>query len=77
MPAELRTDHLDVPSARRLPVAHPRRAEILSRHAAAVDAGLPTYRDPVSGFAVFTAAFLARRGDCCESGCRHCPFVDA
>lgn len=24
---------------------------------------------------VFTAGFLFRRGYCCESGCRHCPFV--
>ena len=23
---------------------------------------------------VFTARFLRRRGYCCESGCRHCPF---
>jgi Family of unknown function (DUF5522)/Cysteine-rich CWC len=23
---------------------------------------------------VFTARFLRRRGHCCESGCRHCPF---
>jgi hypothetical protein len=23
---------------------------------------------------VFTASFLLRRGYCCESGCRHCPF---
>ena len=23
---------------------------------------------------VFTAAFLARRGRCCGSGCRHCPY---
>jgi hypothetical protein len=23
---------------------------------------------------VFTAAFHRRRGYCCESGCRHCPF---
>jgi hypothetical protein len=23
---------------------------------------------------VFTAAFLRRRGHCCESGCRHCPY---
>lgn len=23
---------------------------------------------------VFTARFLLRRGYCCESGCRHCPF---
>ena len=26
------------------------------------------------GFLVFTAAFLLRRGHCCESGCRHCPY---
>ena len=24
----------------------------------------------------FTAEFLASRGYCCESGCRHCPFID-
>jgi len=23
---------------------------------------------------VFTADFLLRRGYCCESGCRHCPY---
>jgi len=23
---------------------------------------------------VFTSAFLRRRGYCCESGCRHCPW---
>jgi len=34
----------------------------------------PSYRDPVSGLAVFTAAFLAERGWCCGSGCRHCPY---
>jgi hypothetical protein len=26
------------------------------------------------GFMVFTADFLRRRGYCCESGCRHCPY---
>jgi len=23
---------------------------------------------------VFTTAYLRRRGFCCESGCRHCPY---
>jgi hypothetical protein len=23
---------------------------------------------------VFTAAYLLRRGPCCASGCRHCPY---
>jgi hypothetical protein len=26
------------------------------------------------GLLVFTAAFLLKRGYCCESGCRHCPY---
>jgi hypothetical protein len=26
------------------------------------------------GLFVFTAAFLEKRGYCCESGCRHCPY---
>lgn len=27
-----------------------------------------------NGLFVFTAAFLRKRGYCCESGCRHCPY---
>lgn len=26
------------------------------------------------GLFVFTSAFLLKRGYCCESGCRHCPY---
>jgi len=26
------------------------------------------------GLMVFTAAFLRRRGYCCENNCRHCPY---
>jgi len=26
------------------------------------------------GKMVFTASFLLRRGFCCQSGCRHCPY---
>lgn len=26
------------------------------------------------GLLVFTASFLLKRGYCCESGCRHCPY---
>jgi hypothetical protein len=26
---------------------------------------------------VFTARYLLRRGYCCESGCRHCPYTNA
>ncbi len=73
----LRADHLYLPAPERLSLQHPLRLEILSRHRAAVESGIPTYRDPASGLAVLTAAFLAGRGYCCESGCRHCPFVGA
>jgi len=27
-----------------------------------------------AGLMVFTAAFHLRRGYCCRSGCRHCPY---
>jgi hypothetical protein len=27
-----------------------------------------------NGFLVFTAIYLQRRGYCCQSGCRHCPY---
>ncbi len=26
------------------------------------------------GFIVMTAVYLRKRGYCCESGCRHCPY---
>ena len=31
------------------------------------------YSDP-DGLLVFTAAYHRRRGYCCGSGCRHCPY---
>jgi hypothetical protein len=27
-----------------------------------------------NGFLVFTAIYLQKRGYCCQSGCRHCPY---
>ena len=30
-----------------------------------------------NGLFVFTSEFLRKRGYCCESGCRHCPYVDS
>jgi hypothetical protein len=65
----------DEPHPSRLAPDHPRRAEILARHAAAVAAGRSTYLDPATGYTVFTAPALAATGGCCDSGCRHCPFV--
>ena len=42
----------------------------------AVAAGRDWYPDPATGFMVLTAEFLASRGECCGSGCRHCPYPD-
>ncbi|MEM6328625.1 MAG: DUF5522 domain-containing protein [Planctomycetota bacterium] len=30
-----------------------------------------------NGCVVFTAAYHLRRGSCCGSGCRHCPYGNA
>jgi hypothetical protein len=73
---QMRNGWLDTPDPSRLNPDSPRFDKILERHSASVDANLPTYADPLSGFSVFTAAFLAKRGYCCESGCRHCPFAN-
>jgi len=63
------------PLPARLSPGHRLFDEMSRRHLAAVDANVPTYVDPVSGFSVFTARFLARRSYCCASGCRHCPYA--
>jgi hypothetical protein len=51
-------------------------AEVEAAHDRAVAEGRPTYRDPATGFDVFTACALRDRGRCCGSGCRHCPYGD-
>jgi hypothetical protein len=71
-----RSDPL-VPHPLRLDPTDPRRPEILAAHARAIREGEPRYLDPLSGYWVFTAAFLLDRGTCCESGCRHCPYLGA
>lgn len=71
-----------LPADRRRP--HPARldpaasgyGEIMAAHDAAVAAGEPLYRDPVSGLWVMTAEELWRRGYCCDQGCRHCPWIE-
>ena len=63
------------PHPARLAPDHPRRAEILAAHQAALDTGDPSYTDPATGYTVLTSRFLLDRGTCCDSGCRHCPYV--
>lgn len=66
---------LDEPHPSRLAPDHPGRKAILTAHAAAIAAGEQGYLDPMSGLFVLTAATLLTRGECCDNGCRHCPFV--
>ena len=56
------------------PPADSERDAIVEAHAAAVAAKADGYTDPSTGYFVFTAVYLAARGSCCESGCRHCPY---
>ena len=65
----------DVPARSRLDPRAPDYAEILQEHRDAMSAGRPGYLDPRSGLFVMTAEYLASRGWCCRSGCRHCPYV--
>jgi hypothetical protein len=43
-------------------------------HERAVEAGETFYVDPETGYLVMTAPALKSRGECCGSGCRHCPY---
>ena len=70
------TRPLDQPHPGRLDAAHPRYQDILDAHRAALEHAAPGYLDPGTGLFVLTAAALLERGDCCEQGCRHCPFID-
>ncbi|WP_413569823.1 DUF5522 domain-containing protein [Bdellovibrio sp. HCB117] len=43
-------------------------------HRKACEEGKDSYIDPETGYLVFTELFHKRRGHCCNSGCRHCPY---
>lgn len=68
---------LTQPRADRLTADPQQAAGILSAHEEAMQRGTSTYRDPMSGLLVLTAAYLAQRGVCCRGGCRHCPYLPA
>jgi Family of unknown function (DUF5522) len=74
-PEPLADRPLSSPHPERLAPDHPLRPEILAAHDAAMERGEAGYADPATGLFVLTAAFLAGRGDCCASGCRHCPYL--
>ena len=49
-----------------------KEADASTRQDAELQEGLDYYLE--DGLFVFTDAFLLKRGYCCESGCRHCPY---
>lgn len=52
-----------------------RERELIERaHGEAMRRGACSYADPLSGQSVFTAAHHLKRGRCCRSCCRHCPY---
>jgi hypothetical protein len=67
---------LALPDPGRLDPARPDYLAILEAHERALAAGQDGYPDPASGNLCFTAAYLWARGSCCDSGCRHCPYVN-
>jgi Family of unknown function (DUF5522) len=69
-------DPLAVPDRGRLDPARDDYGAILAAHRLALEAGEDGYLDPATGWFCFTAAYLWRRGSCCDSGCRHCPYVN-
>lgn len=49
--------------------------EISLLHREACQRGEESYLDPLTGLVVFTEVHHIRRGRCCGSGCRHCPYL--
>jgi hypothetical protein len=74
-PERLAERPLSQPHPGRLSPADPAYVDIVAAHGRALVTGADSYTDPATGLTVLTAAYLARRGTCCDSGCRHCPYV--
>ncbi|MFN3693581.1 MAG: DUF5522 domain-containing protein [Ignavibacterium sp.] len=70
----MNTDKNQLYKISRLNSNYPRYQEILKLHKEAIENDQDIYIDPETGFAVLTAEFLLKRGYCCGSGCRHCPY---
>ncbi|MBT5756148.1 hypothetical protein K0U73_18265 [bacterium] len=60
------------PSIARSPMTKPETWH--AAHLAADEAGLHGYFDPETGLFVMTEGYHRRRGHCCNSACRHCPY---
>ncbi|XP_003641717.4 uncharacterized protein C1orf53 homolog [Gallus gallus] len=56
------------------PQLTPLERRIVELHREAAAAGRQTYVDPATGYQVLTEVAHLRRGKCCGSACRHCPY---
>jgi len=65
-----------LPHPSRLSPDRPDFAAVIAAHDTAVAAGQRSYFDPVTGLLVLTVTTHLDRGSCCNSGCRHCPWVE-
>lgn len=70
LPTDRRQPHPD-----RLPPWTPGRDAVLVAHERAMERGEQGYLDPITGLFVMTAQALWDRNRCCDSGCRHCPYI--
>ncbi|MEZ5262306.1 MAG: DUF5522 domain-containing protein [Acidimicrobiales bacterium] len=76
MGAALRTGWLERPDPARFPPDTEWYGATLAAHDAAVGRGDAGYLDPHRAVRAHRGR-LAARGSCCDSGCRHCPYVGA
>ncbi len=74
-PLPLADRPLTQPHPDRLDPQGPAYDAVVAAHARALAEGRDRYVDPVTGYGVFTARWLADRGLCCGLGCRHCPYA--
>jgi hypothetical protein len=66
---------LMLPHPSRLDLRREGAPAIIAAHEAAVDSRQAGYADPQTGLFVMTARYHWERNSCCDSGCRHCPFL--
>jgi hypothetical protein len=64
-----------LPAPTRFPPEHAEYSAVIAAHERSIELDTYGYKDPVSGLLVFSAKYLWDRGYCCETGCRHCPYV--
>lgn len=64
-----------IPHKSRLSASSPHFEKIINAHEKACSKNEESYIDPITGYQVFTVIYHLKRGFCCNSGCRHCPYI--